>query len=471
MKYEFANGNTTQKGMWEEAISHLLHLPQDALPLTINVSFVDPSTLVGGGHLIDLAVTTWTYGSTEAETKVRNDSPGFGEARQSLEAEAAGLGLVFNPERFYLETAIHELGHAAFASLPESKRIAIAQMFGAQSDDLGELDPSGAGWQDKIIEGIAETFKEAFLPRRFRVFPNRTKRKIPYHEYPRFRELFRQAVPEIGSEEEGVPGYNFNIFRRGGYGMSVLWPDERGGLYTGKTGGGSNFESISTMQVGGDPVQVQGKHKFTMAWTIPRSVLEQIIIEKFLTEADLRITLEALVGEDVLARWSILLSCGWVGEFERAELEKHPDFQGITQSRPPGPEGGETEYLMWFGSVGTTTNGPQVNAPTITGGTGLGGLLPALTIHSEFESDWLKEELQLLEIIGTLKLTFAGTIKESEVFIASLRETIPDFHFHQGGVTPGEGGVIELPSALLVPEGSVAGSKPHRRHVAGSYGR
>jgi len=470
MDFTFTNGTKIQQNRWAEVVNRLMNLPEDAMPLEIEVSFVDAGILAGSGpgHTT-LAETTWSYGQVSSTCQVRDDAPSFGSQEKALRAEAARSGLEYNPDRFYTETAAHELGHSVFAALPEASRVAIAQMFGADSDDVDELFPEGAAWQNKIGEGIAETFKEAFLPRRYRVFPNRTNRKIAYADFPEFRRLFREGVPEIGSEEEGVPAYDFNIFRRGGYGMAVAWPDERGGLYSGKTGGGWNFESISTMQVGGDPVQVQGKHKFSMSWTIPRSVLEQVIAEKFLSEVDLRITLEALVGKDVLVRWSVFLSCSWVGEFEKAGLEKHPEFQGITDIRPPGPEGGENEYLMWFGLVGTTTNGPQVNAPTITGGTGLGGLLPTLTIHSEFETDWPKEELQLLEIIGTLKLAFAATKKESEGFIASLRETIPDFHFHQGGVVPGEGEEIVVPQPTLKPTGAQSGRRASGRPRSGTF--
>lgn len=205
MEYNFLSGNEEQKRLWKEAVSHLLHLPGAELPLVINVSFVPPGELIGHGHT-DLALTTWTYGSQESATQVRNDAPGFGGQQASLEALAASFGLPYSPTKHFHETAIHELGHSAFAALPEENRVAIAQMFGAKSDDITELS-AGAEWQDRIIEGIAETFKEAFLPRRYRVFPNRTNRRISYSQFPEFRRLFRvsREVEEEESHEANEP--------------------------------------------------------------------------------------------------------------------------------------------------------------------------------------------------------------------------------------------------------------------------
>jgi hypothetical protein len=198
MEYVFENGTHLQQSLWAEAVGHLLNLPLSAINVSVAVNFV-PS--IESGHT-DLALTAWTYGHRNADTEVRDDAIAFGPNQAALEAEAAALGIPYSIEKFYMETAIHELGHAFFAALPEEHRVAIAQMFGAQSDDINELQPEGVKWQDRIAEGIAETFKEAFLPRRFRVFPNRTNKKIPYSKFPEFRKLWRDGAPHAGSEEE-----------------------------------------------------------------------------------------------------------------------------------------------------------------------------------------------------------------------------------------------------------------------------
>lgn len=199
MELTFTNGTSEQQQLWRGAFDLLLNLPVAAIPLSIEVTFEDPAA-VGGLDHNDFAITAWNYGDTGSVTKVRDDLPGFDNLRATMEAEAAKLGIDYTPEQFTAECAAHELGHSYFAALPQPAREEIAQMFGAATDDFSELS-AGDDWQDRIIEGIAETFKDAFLPRRYRVFPNRTRRTISYAEFPRFRELFRS-----GSEEVGVGG-------------------------------------------------------------------------------------------------------------------------------------------------------------------------------------------------------------------------------------------------------------------------
>lgn len=205
MKYVFANGTDEQKQLWLSAVHRLLHFPFDDIPLTVNVSFVDPSEIAG--QQTDLARTTWTYGSAISDTQVRNDAPGFGPADAGLEALAASMGLTYSATKHFHETAVHELGHSLYAALPEEARVAIAQMFGAESDDTAELQPEDVPWEERRIEGIAETFKEAFLPRRFRVFPNRSKVSIPYSRFPEFRAHFRSLRERKGGSEEVAPSW------------------------------------------------------------------------------------------------------------------------------------------------------------------------------------------------------------------------------------------------------------------------
>lgn len=466
MIYEFTNGTARQQSLWQEAIGHLLHLPGVQITLTNQVTFVDPSEMPSG-HT-GLAQTTYTYDSPESTTVVRNDAPGFGSNRQVMEAYAASLGIKFSIEKFYAETAVHELGHALYAALPEGARVAIAEMFGLGTDDPSKLQPEGTPWQDHVAEAIAETFKEAFLPRRFRVFGNRTNKHLPYHRFPEFRALWRSEVPNIATKS-AVPGYDFDIFERGGFGPSVFWPDERGGLYDGKTGGGFNFESQSTMQLGADPVEVEGAHHFAFSWTFPRALLEAIVKGQLpiSSEADLILNFEAKIGADILARWRLSFSASIVNEFEREALEEHPEFQGITESVPSE---GEPRYLMWFGLIEGTVSGPMVNPPTVSGGSGLGGLLPPFTISCEFTSDWPKSELKLLEVFASLKLGFEGAIGKSAGYIESLRATIPDFHFHQGGFKPGEGEAVTVPPSSIEPQGFLRGSRAKDHSVMGNSG-
>lgn len=190
MNLGFEEANAQQEDLWLTALHNLLNLPFGLIPLDVIVEFVDPSELIGHGHT-DLASTETTYDSSESTTRVRNDAPGFGSADRSLEALAAQMGLEYSAARHFHETAAHELGHSFFAALPHAQRLAIVKMFGATTDDLEVINDQDKEWQDRVVEGVAETFKEAFLPRRFRVFPNRSNRRIAYHEFPAFREHFR----------------------------------------------------------------------------------------------------------------------------------------------------------------------------------------------------------------------------------------------------------------------------------------
>lgn len=243
MEYTFANGTEAQKALWREGPHHLLNLPFDKMPLVVAVEF---KPTVSGQTAF--ASTTFTYGSTSASTLVRNDYPGFGTLDAGLVAEAAALGLEYNATMHAHETAVHELGHVVFAAIPHSFRVAIAQLFGAKSDTITELE-KGTLWQNRIIEGIAETFKEAFLPSKYRVFPNRTNRKISYAVYPKFRRLIREGLEAIEGSggEEIIPAYNLDTFKKGGSregekhssspkidGNSGLWEPEYRQRYEGK---------------------------------------------------------------------------------------------------------------------------------------------------------------------------------------------------------------------------------------------
>jgi hypothetical protein len=198
VKYTFVNGNARQKELWGAAAHRFLNYAFADIPLDVEVEFIDAGGVTNHGHT-DLAITTYTYGSGSSKTVVRNDAPSFGTQAEALKALAASMGVPYSVERFYAETAAHELGHSAFAALTPQLRLAVCRMFGVNTDDTAVLQPAGKPWQQHIAEGIAETFKEAFLPERFRVFPNRTNRRIPYPLFPAFREIFRGGGSGVGA--------------------------------------------------------------------------------------------------------------------------------------------------------------------------------------------------------------------------------------------------------------------------------
>lgn len=217
MDYIFTNGTDVQKQLWLQAASFLRSLPGDAMPLVITVSFNPPSEI----GQTNFAETITTLGDANSVTKVRNDAPGFGGLDASLIAEAASRGLKYDAHRHFNETAIHELGHSVFASLPSDTRLAILALFGIATDSPDALHPPGSDWHDQPGEAIADTFKEAFLPAQHRVFPNRTNIHLPYSLYPEFRRLIRTALPEVENTGElnpgevEVPALNLDAFATG----------------------------------------------------------------------------------------------------------------------------------------------------------------------------------------------------------------------------------------------------------------
>lgn len=190
MDIDFINGGTGEKNVTRQVIPKLLNLPPETMPLvTWEISFVeDPDE--GRTHNEFAITTTPDIGAGFAETRIRKDAPDFKRS-----------GPDWSGINFYQETVAHELGHAMFWNLPENRRLAVCRMFGVNSDDPDVINNHDQLWEDRIGEGIAETFKDAFLPPQFRRYYNRTHHKIPIAKYPAFRSHFRF--------DEGYDGFSY----------------------------------------------------------------------------------------------------------------------------------------------------------------------------------------------------------------------------------------------------------------------
>lgn len=190
MKLEFLSGTALQQSACRTAAENLLNLPPGSMPITHRVEFTaDPLPSTHN----EFAITEFEYDSLHATTKIASVAPNWPYPWEGV--------------KFLQETYAHELGHALFAALPHSYRLQIAALFGADTDSLAVLQPE-APWEDRIIEGIAETFKAAFLPARFRRYPDRTKKNIPLDQYPVFRRIFREGLTSItgtGKKAKPVP--------------------------------------------------------------------------------------------------------------------------------------------------------------------------------------------------------------------------------------------------------------------------
>jgi hypothetical protein len=179
----FTNGTSLQKLACRTALNSLINLPLDRIQFKLTVEFT-PDPLASSHN--EFAATTTLIGSGEALTKIASIAPNW--------------PIPWDGIQFLQETMAHEFGHALYGSLPEGRRLEIAMMFGASDTSPETLHPAGSAWENRIGEGIAETFKDAFLPPDLRRYFNRTHHKLPISDYPRFREIVRQGVAEMEAE-------------------------------------------------------------------------------------------------------------------------------------------------------------------------------------------------------------------------------------------------------------------------------
>lgn len=198
MEVNFVNGAGEQHEVFSSVLGSLLHLDLDDFDLTLNVEFVaDPSP----GLHNEFAYTESSGG--DADIRIRSDFPAFAPVQ------------IWGSTRFANEVVAHELGHALLGRLTDNAREQIASMFDTTPDDW-----NSGGWEDRPLEGIVETFKDAFLPAALREFFNRTNHKIPIHQYPAFRALWRQELSNAGATDPvtgdpmlGVPAYSLDALR------------------------------------------------------------------------------------------------------------------------------------------------------------------------------------------------------------------------------------------------------------------
>jgi hypothetical protein len=466
--FTFTNGNARQKSMWTEAVKHLLNLPEKAVPLSIDVTFVDPSEVASGEN--DFASTNSTYDSTEATQKVRDDAPGFGDLRDSIIAEAAALGLPFSPERFYLETSIHELGHALFSSLPQAARVQIAAMFGASSDDPDELSPPGSKWPNRIIEGIAETFKEAFLPRQFRVFPNRTNRHITYDKFPAFRALFRKGAEDIPS----VGGYDHDILELDSQDMRVEWPASA--LFLNEFS--NSYYTIYRAGYDLFTREIPEAHTFHFSFTVPQWQVVNL--------AEMRVEGTGLFG------WRYRIRVNGVIQDK---------FRGVWASNgPSNPEAVEF-YANWYLPASNTWDGGEgIAFPAGPWYNARHTLFVPNAIQISQEEGWTNNYTLFEDAIplGPLPVVLSSSISVNPGDLVSIHARAiglewtspggPDFEeeakARMGRLLPlgdelplmpyfepgiGGGSPIALPKTLLLPAGASSGARPHGRPVVGNY--
>lgn len=197
MDITFTNGSEEQQGIARAVFGNFLHLNLDDFSLDLEVEFiVDPGPQ---GHN-EFAFTD--VGDGTAVMSIRTDFPRFNPVH------------IWGSTQFANEVVAHEAGHALLGQLSIGAQEAIAEMFDTTPDNWS---PENAAWEDRPLEGIIETFKDAFYPNHLREFFNRTNHRIPIDEYPEFRSLWRAGVAEDGALDPvtgdpaiSVPAYNLD---------------------------------------------------------------------------------------------------------------------------------------------------------------------------------------------------------------------------------------------------------------------
>jgi hypothetical protein len=180
MKIQFSGGSAFQRRLVREAVQALngRHFNLDRFTHTWQVQFLPPSSIDTTPHD---AFKTFMVTQNDGTTQIRNDMPFKGKGP-------------FAGTQFFQESVIHELGHHLLGNGPGLGRItdanqqAIAAMFGSTPSTW---NPQSKRWEDRPVEGIAETFKDCFLAASRRVYFNRTDKKLAISRYPEFRSHWR----------------------------------------------------------------------------------------------------------------------------------------------------------------------------------------------------------------------------------------------------------------------------------------
>lgn len=183
MNFTFSGGTSRQRELFVAATRALLHFDLDLIPVDVDVDFTaDPAP---GMH----NEFAFTEGTTIA---IRTDAPDFA----GLDPDGQTWGMPF-----FNEVVAHEIAHVLLGLFPAERQEALAALFGSTVAGWDE-----GPWQERTLEGIAETFKDAFLPRSQRRYANRTNRKLPISQYKELRRLFREGFEATigGGGEERV---------------------------------------------------------------------------------------------------------------------------------------------------------------------------------------------------------------------------------------------------------------------------
>lgn len=190
LQLEFKDSVTSQqKAWWNEALSRMTFL-KDAKTVKFNadVATVDEPPCEGHGEYMCTQVRYYLDGSTpDAHFYIKT---GADDPTQSFNS-----GVASDIKSFFMESVIHEYGHAltfGYLATDDAKKADLCHMFRYKKTGrvgtLEDWNPEGE-WADKIQEGVAEFFKDVYMPAQFRYFENRSNWWMNKGDFPAFIDM------------------------------------------------------------------------------------------------------------------------------------------------------------------------------------------------------------------------------------------------------------------------------------------
>lgn len=175
MNVVFHSSVTGQQRQWINDTIARSKYPLDSLTCTVTFQVLPEPT--APGHQDMMCTVPLIDGSYRVEIREGLDSP-TGPIALGLPNPASDIKLLFQ------ESIMHELGHVITFTFitTDAQKTTVASWFGRQGS-MGDGVPVGEladwfniemPWEDRIIEAVAETIKDASLDEQHRLYDNRT---------------------------------------------------------------------------------------------------------------------------------------------------------------------------------------------------------------------------------------------------------------------------------------------------------
>lgn len=204
MDFSLNINSTRQQRQWVRDAIALCQFPLDSwrigLPVTVEWTNVDdPETDNFAEYMTTSFVTT--DGNEHAVIAIATNADSMeNSAVQALEI------LPWELQNWYMESFIHEIGHVVFGwYFGEAGTIArVAEMYerNGQQGTAADWSPPGNSWENRIVEGNAEFFKDVFMPPGFRVFDNRTNWWMKRSDYGTWLDMLQTLVCPYESQDQ-----------------------------------------------------------------------------------------------------------------------------------------------------------------------------------------------------------------------------------------------------------------------------